>query len=126
MHNKSALLISIGYTIVLTTLCLITIDFDSVDDVAPSYSDKIFHFLSYTILTSLWYYTIKKQFKLKPIKALVYVAVAVIIFGIIVEVLQEVFTSTRVFDVFDILSNTTGVLIAVIILLYKIKTEVKK
>lgn len=39
-----------------------------------------------------------------------------ILFGIFIEVLQGSLTSTRSFDYYDVLANTTGVIIAAIML----------
>ncbi|WP_338731854.1 VanZ family protein [Mangrovimonas cancribranchiae] len=113
---KHSLLIAIAYTVVLTLACLISIDFNKVSDIAPSFSDKIFHFLAYALLTFLWMRAFIFHLKMLKQKAIRSSLLFSIIFGIIIEVLQMTLTSTRSFDFWDILSNTLGVLFTVFVL----------
>ncbi|PKQ44470.1 teicoplanin resistance protein VanZ [Confluentibacter flavum] len=91
-----------------------------------SFGDKIFHSLSYAVLAFLWFYTFFFQFKISKTKAILFASVISIIFGIIIEVLQGVFTSTRQADVYDVLANSLGVLFAACLLLLKNINTVKK
>ncbi|RSK39789.1 VanZ family protein [Mangrovimonas spongiae] len=116
MAKKYSLLIAIGYTIALTLVCLISIDFNEVPDFAPSFSDKIFHFLAYALLTFLWMRAFMFHLKMLKQKAIWSSLLFSITFGIIIEVLQMTLTSTRSFDFWDILSNTLGVLFTVFVL----------
>ena len=40
-----------------------------------------------------------------------------VFFGLLIELLQNVFTTTRVADVYDVLANTLGAIFAVILIL---------
>lgn len=78
----------------------------------PSISgiDKWGHGFAYFTLTISWLFTFYK----KPRKKY-YVIIACIIYGIIIEILQSKLTSYRTGDYLDILANTTGVLMALLI-----------
>ncbi len=126
MLKKQALLFSTLYTIALLIFSLITIDLGGIESFAPSFGDKIFHFCAYALLTFTWFYTLSTQFNVQKSKAIAYISVSAILFGIIIEVFQKVFTNTRYFDVEDIAANVLGVLLTVLVLLFNIKRDVKK
>jgi len=105
------------YTIALTTVCLATLK--NVPDIGVSFGDKIFHFLAYFVLAILWFCTFFYNFNLKKRRAIIYSAIISISFGILIEVLQETLTSSRALDVYDIVANTSGVMLAVIFIVFK-------
>jgi VanZ family protein len=53
------------------------------------------------------------QLELKKIGILVFVSLC---YGIVIELMQELFTTTRHADVFDVLANLTGATIAFLLL----------
>ena len=57
MLKTKALFFSTLYTITLTFVSLITLDLDDVEEIIPSYSDKIFHLLAYLLFAWLWFNT---------------------------------------------------------------------
>lgn len=124
MLKKRVFLITVFYSLVLALVCLMPLK--KIPNFGVSFGDKIFHSLTYVVLAFLWFGTFFFQFKKGKIKAIVYASVVSIIFGIIVEVLQEVFTSTRQADMFDVLANSLGVLFAASLLLLKNINTVKK
>lgn len=103
---------SITYTNFLAIVCLITLN--KVPKVGISFADKIFHCFAYMVLSSLWYITLTYRFKFKRKGALIYASGFSILFGIIIEVLQGTLTTSRAFDVYDVVANTIGVLLTVI------------
>tara|TARA_R100001377_G_scaffold65873_3_gene41156 strand:- start:224 stop:601 length:378 start_codon:yes stop_codon:yes gene_type:complete len=123
--KKYALLISTVYTISLLTVSLIRLDFDKIEDIVPSFSDKLFHFAAYGLLTWFWFYTLKMKLSYSILKTLIVVAIACIAFGTIIEVLQKELTNTRFFDLYDIAANIGGVLITASLLLIYKKSDVK-
>lgn len=125
MLKKYTLLISIGYSVSLLALSLMTLDFDKIQDFAPTFGDKIFHFVAYGLLTWTWFYTFHIKYKYSKLKALILVSIASIIFGTIIEVLQKELTNTRFFDWYDITANIGGVLIIASIVLFNKKSDVK-
>ena len=124
MLKKLVLIAAIVYTIILTFVSLIKPE--DIPDIEVSYGDKIFHFLAYCILTFLWFGAFKFHFNLIKRKPLVYAAIVSVVFGIIIEVLQETLTESRTLDVYDVLANTFGVIIAVLVLVLKKNIDVKK
>lgn len=121
MLNKSLVLaLTLLYIVVLTILSFISFGSSSMLDI--DYGDKVFHFGAHTILVLLLFCSF---YKLKLLRALILAAIISIIYGIIIEVLQGSLTASRQFDVFDIIANCSGMLIAVVILRIYSKTIVK-
>ena len=115
--------ITILYSIALTIVCLI--DLNGVIEVKISFGDKIFHLLAYVVLTVLWYYTFFYNLKSNKGKALIYAVVISIIFGIVIEVLQETVTTYRSSDIIDILANSFGAILAAVVIAIKNKYILK-
>ncbi|MGE5944759.1 MAG: VanZ family protein [Flavobacteriales bacterium] len=124
MLKKQVFLITILYSLALASVCLIS--FKKLPDIGVSFGDKLFHSLTYVILVFLWYNSLVFHFKIGKIKALTDASIISIIFGIIIEVLQGVFTATRHADVFDVLANSIGVVVAASLLALKNRNTVKK
>jgi len=119
-----SLIIAVFYTLSLAIVSLINLK--EIPDIGVSNSDKIFHCLAYLVLTILWVNTFFLKYNVKKSTALIYSSVFSIVFGIVIEVLQESVTQVRSSDFYDALANTVGVLIAVIVLLINRKMYVKK
>jgi VanZ family protein len=125
VHKKNTLLISLTYSIALLIVSLVKLDLESVEDIVPSFGDKIFHFLAYTMFTWLWFNTFYFKFNYSKTKSIYSAILIAIVFGIIIEVLQLLVTTSRSFDLLDILANILGVLFATILINNKIKIDVK-
>ena len=123
MLKKSILFLTLGYTLLLTLVCLVRLN--NLPDIGFSFGDKVFHFLAYVLLTILWFGTWHYHFRLKTNKSIVHALVFAIIFGIIIEVLQDVLTDYRALDVHDIFANSLGALLASIALWFKHALRVK-
>ena len=72
--------------------------------------DKWEHGIAYFTLTICWLFTFYKKPKTKYI-----VVVACIFFGILIEVLQQTQTTYRTGDYKDILANTLGVVLGLVV-----------
>jgi len=118
-----SLLIAFVYSIVLAILSLIQIS--DFTEIAPSFSDKTYHFIAYSIFAWLWFNAFFYKLNQRKNKAFFMAALLALVFGIVIEVLQREITSTRVFEFNDIIANVLGVLFSIIILEIKTKTEVK-
>nr|WP_255667804.1 VanZ family protein [Flavobacterium sp. ENC] len=73
--------------------------------------DKIVHFCFHFGFTISWILFFKKELKGKEaddFKAYLVAFIFSVFFGITIEILQSVFTTTRAADVTDILANTIG------------------
>lgn len=108
----------------LIGVCLIPLE--GPPDFGISFADKIFHSLVYFVLTFLWFYSLIFHFKIEKGKAVLYASFISIIFGIIIEILQEVFTDTRQADLLDVVANSLGVVTATGLLALKKRNSVKK
>lgn len=117
MH-KLVLFIALLYTGVITYFSLIVMNFKvSVGGFDPT--DKMLHAGAYLFLTILWavYFITKRRDFVRYRIDLYRVAVACFLFGMLIEVLQGTLTSYRTPDWWDVLANSTGVLLAVIFFL---------
>lgn len=121
--KKLAFLPALGYTIALATVCLIRLT--NLPNTGISFADKIFHFLAYGLLMSLWYMAFLFSFNLKERKSILYALIFSVIFGIIIEILQDTMTDSRALDVYDILANTIGAVLVSLALLFKSRLRVK-
>lgn len=92
----------------------IAITVGSLIDVIPkpsiNISDKLVHSSAYLILTLSWLLSFKLI--LKKSRLFFLVLFAIFIYGIIIEVLQEILTSYRQADYYDIIANLLGITIA--------------
>ncbi|WP_168796667.1 VanZ family protein [Cognatitamlana onchidii] len=112
-----------GYTIALSTVSLIRLN--NLPDVGISFADKIFHLLAYALLTILWYGMFLLTFKIKKRRAMLIAVLFAVIFGIVIEVIQETMTVSRGLDIYDMVANTLGAVLASLILLFKNSLRVK-
>jgi len=120
--NKTIVLITlIAYLGLITFLSLVSIDNNT--NIKVEYGDKIVHSIIHAINVILFYLVFVKYNFVRPILLAV---VASIFYGIIIEVLQEQFTTVRTFDVFDIYANCLGTLVTAVFLKIKGKAIVKK
>lgn len=118
--KKWALLIVVIYATVLTIASLIHLG--GVPSLGSSFDDKIYHFIAYFLFTVLVYnYCKVRQFK----NANVISAVVVIVYGIIIEVLQQTITSYRTLDIYDVFANALGVVVAISTLKFRTKLKLK-
>ena len=84
--------------------------------------DKIVHAVFHLVFTVLWFLYFKS--KGASFQKSIFCAVVLSVFyGIIIEICQQAFTTTRQADILDFLANTTGALLAAIIL-YQFKTRI--
>lgn len=78
-----------------------------------SHSDKIFHAIAYFILTLAWLLSYPASGQKKKIKHTI--GVACVFYGILIEVLQVTFTTYRTASALDVLANSVGVFVALLI-----------
>ena len=124
MLKKPTLLAALGYSVALGTVSLITLK--DLPNVQISFADKIFHFLAYSLFTVLWYLAFFYAFSLKKRKSIVYAVVLAVLFGTVIEILQDTMTSSRALDIYDAFANTLGALFAAMIIEIKNSLYVKK
>lgn len=115
MVAKIILFAALIYTSAITYFSLIVMDFKvSVGGFDPT--DKMLHAGAYLFLAFLWklYFLFKNTHFKRYTSNLLWVAFASFIFGMLIEVLQGTLTSYRTPDWWDVLANSTGVVLAVL------------
>lgn len=109
--ENNAIYIAVFITISILFGSLVKSEFIVVESI--SVSDKTYHLIAYFLLMLSWLYAFFKKEKFQ--EHVKYIILACFIFGIIIEILQGVITSYRTASYLDILANTIGVLLAVVI-----------
>ncbi|MBT8296388.1 MAG: VanZ family protein [Gramella sp.] len=115
MVARIILLFALIYTAAITYFSLIVMNFKvSVAGFDPT--DKMLHAGAYLFLAFLWklYFLFKGSDFKRYTSNLMWVAFAAFLFGMLIEVLQGTLTSYRTPDWWDVLANTTGVVLAVL------------
>ena len=114
--KKSLLGLAIGWTVLIAFLCLVT--FSDLPSLNVSDADKYVHSTFHFVFTMLWglYFSINRE-EIK-IPQIIWIVLVSICYGILIEFLQGSFTKTRHADIFDVLANTTGALIALLVFLF--------
>ena len=106
---------SIVWLIIITILSLVKLNPDeTIKELLIPHTDKLVHLFLYTVLSFLLLIENKKS---KRIFVLMLFAIS---YGILMELAQHFLTIYRSFDIFDILSNSTGVIIGYFIYKYYI------
>jgi VanZ family protein len=80
-----------------------------------SAADKIVHVAIYFILICIWqmFFYIKNSHTYN-FKWAIGILIVSLFYGIIIEVLQELFTDSRSADVYDVVANLTGSIIGIL------------
>lgn len=112
MAKKLLLLVALSYSIWLTVVSLISLK--GVPSLGSSFDDKIYHFVAYVALAFLWV-TYFKSAKKRRNNLVVFFAV--LLFGIVLELIQHQLNANRTYDTFDLLANCIGVIIGTLIAL---------
>ncbi|WP_217875822.1 VanZ family protein [Flavobacterium sp. FPG59] len=96
--------------------------FKSVPLGSVSNLDKIVHAFFYLIFTILFYLSVKNSFSnTSSFKAMALSFFCAVLYGILIEIIQDKFTATRHADIYDVLANTTGATIAVLLIYFSNK-----
>jgi VanZ family protein len=117
VHKRIFLVLAIAWTGVILFLCLIKSS--DLPQVSIQNLDKVVHAFFHFMFTSLWFLFFRTKINSSTItKALVISFVFSVFFGILIEILQALCTTTRTADVFDVLANITGASLAVILIVW--------
>jgi VanZ family protein len=111
-HMKALLKDNIYIIAIIVTLSILYLSLVKMPSyhVGIAHLDKLQHCFAYFILTSSWLLVFYKKNKKHLIVG------CCILFGIIIEVLQNKLTAYRTGDYLDIIANSTGVFLALLIL----------
>ena len=100
--------LSIFWALLILVLCLLP--GKDIPSLAIFEFDKLVHFLIYMLLALLMYYGWKKQTSFPALqnKTILKILIITSTYGFVVEILQELLTADRHFDILDALANSTG------------------
>ncbi|HLF53322.1 VanZ family protein [Flavobacterium sp.] len=102
------------WTFAIAFLCLVSIG-NVVPQVSLQNADKYVHFTFHFVFTWLWFlYFSHEKIESSNAKTILAVFLLSFIYGISVEIMQGFFTIARKADIYDVLANTTGAVMAVI------------
>ena len=90
-------------------------EFDGVKFDFIPHLDKVVHFIMYALLTFLILHGNRKIFKREKRNiSLILTVLYAFFLGFFLELLQNSFIIGRIFDIFDVLANTCGIIIATV------------
>lgn len=112
LSERNFFWLAIIWTVVITIASLVS--FHSVPKIKIIGNDKTIHFLFYLVFVILWGLARKKTYFNH--KYVLFIVISAVSYGIIIEVLQGVLTSTRQADFYDVLANTAGAIVGSVIL----------
>ena len=114
LSERNLFILALFWTIAITIASLVSLS--NMPRVNVLGKDKTVHFLFYFVLTLTWNFALQKKYKNWALK---YIIVFVVIgYGIVIEVLQEVLTKTRQADLYDVIANSAGTLVALIVIFW--------
>ncbi|MDG2433193.1 VanZ family protein [Flavobacterium sp.] len=116
MRKNSALFAAVLWTSVIFFLCLIKSS--DLPYVAINNLDKVVHASFHLLFVVLWFLYFNELFsKSFSTKALVFAFSLSVFYGIAIEIMQTIFTTTRSADVFDVVANLIGAIIGILLLI---------
>lgn len=110
--EDNALLLAIITTIIIAILSLTAVPKIDLGFKIKS-SDKYLHAIAYFTLSIVWYFALYEKLKKNSTK--IYVIILLIAYGIILEALQGGLTKYRTADIFDVVANTFGIVLATLL-----------
>jgi VanZ family protein len=118
--------VALFWTCSILFLCLAS--FNNLPDVGIENADKYVHFTFHFVFVNLWFlYFNSKNYK-NSFKLILFLFSTSFLLGILIELAQQAFTTSRKGDVFDIFANTVGAfsgLILILIFLFVVKSNSK-
>ena len=97
----------------ITLLSLFSFSEGDLPDFGWPYMDKLVHFTFYFNAALLGALSIRERTRGKSglTKSILIIIIAVVLYGIVIEVMQNELTVAREGDVFDVMANTLGALL---------------
>ncbi|MES2574546.1 MAG: VanZ family protein [Bacteroidota bacterium] len=127
MLKQVFLLAALFWTGLILFFCLV--NSNELKQITIPNFDKVIHVFFHFVFTALWFLFFKKKLNdSSKYKVFTISVVLSLFFGILIELLQQYFTTTRTGDIFDIMANLLGALLAVasIVLINKFNGIVDK
>lgn len=115
MEHKKNFFLAILWTLGITVACLVSIG--DVPKVTILGKDKSIHSFFYFVFSVLWFLFLTKEIPHWSFaRKAILVVFSALFYGAIIEVCQEQFTTSRKADVYDVIANVTGSIIAILVL----------
>lgn len=113
------------WTGVIAFFCLVQLNNVPLGEV--SNLDKLVHVFFHFVLTVLCFLFFQKYTNaLNSFKSIIISFLFSVFFGIGIEIAQELFTTTRHADIFDVLANLSGAILGVaVVILLDLKTKIR-
>lgn len=112
-RKRFFLISAVVWTLLIAFLCLVS--FNKLPSLGVSGADKYVHIALHFTFTLLWFLYADQTDASKsrlPYK----VFASSFVYGIVIEIAQELFTATRHADVFDVMANTFGALLGIAVI----------
>ena len=116
MPKKSYLSAALIWTSSILLLCLEPAS--ELPKVEINYVDKLVHFTFHFVFIILWYLYFKSTTKIINYKTPIILFFVSLVFGIVIEWSQQVFTTSRKGDILDVISNISGAFTALMAILF--------
>lgn len=109
MLNKK--LVAIIWNVVILVMCLINLsNINEAKKINIPNLDKIVHFMFYTTSAFLWCWALLNKKAKTHTLNLTLIVLGLVLFGLLIEFLQDILPTQRSFEWLDVLCNTAGVL----------------
>jgi len=115
VHKNSYLSAALIWTCSILLLCLEPAN--DLPKIEINNVDKLAHFTFHLVFIILWYLYFKSTTKIINYKTPIILFFVSLVFGIVIEWSQQVFTTSRKGDILDVISNILGAFTAMVILL---------
>ncbi len=109
LGSKTILNIALGYTVLITILFFIPTS--GLPKVEVSGFDKWIHIALFGFLSWIWSLFFFMKGHADSWKSMLLLSILLIIYGILIEVFQELFTHSRTADFYDVLADIVGIIL---------------
>lgn len=123
LYKANVLLIAVLTTVLIAALSLLNIK-GIQPPIELSNIDKYEHLLAYFVLTLSWFFAVQKTGSLIGHRYLL--VLFVFLYGVTMEFLQQMLTDYRIGDYYDVLANSSGILVGVVFYEFIIRQEFKE
>lgn len=100
------------YIAIIITFLIAYLSFINLNNLIPKlefgYFDKVAHLTAYSFLTLSWFLAL--CLKKVKFKKSILIAIGIMCYGIVIEVIQGNYTPKREADINDVLANTVGII----------------
>ena len=115
LKNLTAFLRSLTWSLVILYICSIpSYKVNRVKIFDFDYFDKLVHFLLYYVFSIILYFDLLhyKDLLKKKLNIYIYIILIPLFWGILIELIQYHFMVTRKGSIYDIIANTSGIIIS--------------